>query len=133
MAPQPKYFQTRHLHDLQNGGNKMQFSTDLPSGVKAVLEHIESGKKLSPNVSKKADAAFMASLKRQDRDRYDRLIENMQRRAYASLRKPTPVREDRAESRRCAHCNLPLPADARTDAQFCDSSCRSARKRQKAA
>jgi hypothetical protein len=57
----------------------MQFSTNLPSGTRAILDHIKSGVVLSSNVSKAADIAFMQELKRTDRVRFDNLVKNMQK------------------------------------------------------
>jgi len=60
----------------------MQFSTDLPYGSKAIAEHLASGAKLKMNVSKEADAAFMAELKRTDPKRYARIERTIVRSAY---------------------------------------------------
>jgi len=54
----------------------MQFSTNHVHGTLATV-----------NVSREADAAFLAELKRTDRDRYNRLRANMERAAYRSLPK----------------------------------------------
>ena len=44
-------------------------------GVHQANEHIDSGAKLSMNVSPEADAAFMRELRREDSPRYERLDE----------------------------------------------------------
>lgn len=64
----------------------MQFSTDLPYGSKAIHQHIDSGAKLSMNVSSEADAAFMRELQREDSQRYERLVKNIQTAAIRSGR-----------------------------------------------
>jgi hypothetical protein len=106
----------------------MQLSTDLPYGSKAVMQHINSGASLAMNVSKEADSVFMAEVKRIDRTRYDRLIKNMQKDAYASL-KPKVVRYcgNVSEGRH------PLPLGIRTNAHYCDRSCQQAAYRQRVA
>jgi hypothetical protein len=42
---------------------------------------------LTPNVSREADVAFMAELKRTDLSRYNWLMDAMQKQAYANQRK----------------------------------------------
>jgi hypothetical protein len=64
----------------------MQFSTDLPYGSKAVQQHIDSGAKLSMNVTPEADAVFMRELQLEDSKRYDRLMKNIQTAAIRSGR-----------------------------------------------
>jgi len=64
----------------------MQLSTNLPYGSAAVQQHINSGAKLQMNVSAEADAAFMRELQRDDSQRYDRLIKNLQTAAIRSNR-----------------------------------------------
>jgi hypothetical protein len=64
----------------------MQFSTDLPCGSAAVQQHIDSGAKLPMNVTPEADAAFMRELQREDSQRYDRLMKNIQTAAIRSGR-----------------------------------------------
>jgi hypothetical protein len=49
--------------------------------------HLASGVPLTMNVTKDADTAYLAELKRTDRLRYDRLMEAMRKQAYANLRK----------------------------------------------
>ena len=43
----------------------MQFSSDLPCGVRAVREYIASGQSLRMNVSAEANRAFCLALKNQ--------------------------------------------------------------------
>jgi hypothetical protein len=74
------------------------------------------------NVSKEADAAFMAELKRTDQARYDCLVRNMQKEALRLRRMSQPVATTTIE-RRCQHCGLVLPSDARADSRYCDSTC----------
>lgn len=64
----------------------MQFSTDLPYGSKAIQQHIDSCAKLSMNVTPEADAAFIRELEREDSQRYDRLVKNIQTTAIRSNR-----------------------------------------------
>ena len=45
------------------------------------------GAPITSNVSRTADLAFLAELKRTDRDRYNRLLDAMQREAYRLRRK----------------------------------------------
>lgn len=59
-------------------GTHMQFSTNLPYGEKQIREHIESGANLPMNVSREADQAFMAELRRTDPKRYARLEKAIQ-------------------------------------------------------
>jgi hypothetical protein len=77
------------------------------------------------NVSKQADAMFMAELKRTDRERYDRLIRNMEREA-ARLRRLSQPGTVTTMQRRCQHCGLALPSDIRSDRQYCDGACKKA-------
>jgi hypothetical protein len=64
----------------------MQLSTNLPYGLRAVQQHIASGAKLSMNVSPEADAAFVRELQREDSQRYERLVKNIQTAAVRSGR-----------------------------------------------
>lgn len=64
----------------------MQLSTNLPCGSAAVQQHIDSGAKLSMNVSPEADAAFIRALQHEDSQRYDRLMKNIQTAALRSNR-----------------------------------------------
>jgi hypothetical protein len=73
------------------------------------------------NVSKEADAAFMADLKRNDKGRYDRLVANMMKEA-ARLRRLSQSDVISITST-CAHCGLRLPNGLRADARYCDSTC----------
>lgn len=56
----------------------MQFSTNLPYGGKGVRKHLESGASLPMNVSRDAEQAFMAELRRTDPKRYARLEKAIQ-------------------------------------------------------
>jgi hypothetical protein len=90
----------------------MQLSTDLPYGSKAIREHIDSGAKFSMNVSPEADAAFMRELQREDSQRYDRLMKNIQTAAIRSNRS-VKHRSHQAESMRAkagAEDNVPQAA-----------------------
>lgn len=64
----------------------MQFSSDLPCGVRAVLEYIASGQSLRMNVSKEADRAFRFDLKKADPKRWAALDAELQRDFYRRLR-----------------------------------------------
>jgi hypothetical protein len=75
------------------------------------------------NVSREANAGFMADLKREDRPRYDRLIRNIQIGA-ARMQRLQNVTE--IPQRRCEQCGLTLPSDIRADSRFCDEACKSA-------
>ena len=101
----------------------MQFSTDLPYGEKEVQKHLESKQTLPMNVSKSADQTFMSELKRTDPRRYDRLEKAI---------RVSALRQETSEPR-CQHCNLILPIDIRKDARYCDSACKKAYQRSKAA
>ena len=71
------------------------------------------------NVSREADAAFIIELKRTNPERYQNLLRNMEREA-GRLRLAQRVQPQR----RCEHCGLPLPDDLRSDAKYCDSTCK---------
>ena len=58
----------------------------VQSGL-TVEMHLASGVQLTSNVSREADAAFLAELKRSDCERYNRLVNAMQRQAYRNLPK----------------------------------------------
>lgn len=61
----------------------MQFSSDLPCGVRAVREHTASARSLTMNVSKDADRAFCLALKNSRRsNRWSNLENAMQRSFY---------------------------------------------------
>ena len=61
----------------------MQFSSDLPCGVRAVREYIASGQSLSMNVSREADRAYCLALKNSRRpERSSNLESAMQRDFY---------------------------------------------------
>jgi hypothetical protein len=95
--------------------------------VNASLQHI-----LKMNVSKEADAAFMAEVKREDPERYERLLKNMLKQAtrLRRLSQPGTVTTIR---RKCEHCRLALPPDLRSDARYCDRTCERTAKRSRAA
>jgi hypothetical protein len=101
----------------------MQLSTDLPSGPSAARNHITTRGEnpLSRNVSREADLAFMTELARTDPARYARLEKSIQTAALRQQRE-----------RRCEQCNLVLPFDTRK-ALYCDSACKKASQRSKAA
>jgi hypothetical protein len=48
---------------------------------------LKSGIPLKMNVSREADSAYLAELKRTDRLRYNRIADAMRKQAYANLRK----------------------------------------------
>jgi hypothetical protein len=98
----------------------MQLTTNLPYGEKEVRKHLESGVVVTMNVPKEADYAFMQELKRTDPKR------------YARLEKSTRVAALSTEAR-CKQCRLVLPNDVRKDALYCDSACKKAFQRSKAA
>lgn len=100
----------------------MQLSTDLPSELKAIKKYFANRGEtnLPMNVSKEADAAFVSELRRTDLARYARLRKTLDIAGYAAQRAAW------VEARRCEHCNLVLPLDIRSDAQFCDRTCQRA-------
>ena len=53
----------------------------VQSGLSLEL-HLASGVPLTVNVSREADLAYMAELKRTDRDRYSRITDAIQKRTY---------------------------------------------------
>lgn len=87
----------------------MQLSTDLTYGSKAVQQHIASGAKLSMNVTPEEDAAFMRELQREDSQRYDRLMKNIQTAAIRSGRS-VEHRSRQAESMRAKAADVPQAA-----------------------
>src|SRR6266404_7876070 len=94
----------------------MHLSTNLPSGPSAE-EHINLHRDPLPmNVSKEADAAFMAELKRADEPRYNRLVANILKVAYAQDRRTEPT------DRRCP-CGASL-AGKRQGSKWCSDTCR---------
>ena len=90
----------------------MHFSTDLPSGSKAIAEHLASGMKLKINVSQEVDTAFMAELRRTDAKRYERLYKNM-------------FVDAKADKSRCEQCGLVRPK-LRSNSVYCGRSCQQA-------
>jgi hypothetical protein len=94
----------------------MQLSTNMPSGQSAA-EHInQDPDALSMNVSKGADAAFVAELRRSDEPRYNRLVTNIQKAAYAQARRPESL------DRRCP-CGASL-VGKRHGSRWCSDTCR---------
>jgi hypothetical protein len=94
---------------------KMNLSTNLPSGL-STAEYINQDRDLLLNVSKEADAAFMAELKRTDEPRYNRLVTIIQRSAYAHDRRTEPVD-------RCCSCGASLTGK-RQGSKWCSDTCR---------
>lgn len=81
------------------------------------------------NVSREADAQFMRELERTDRPRYDRLVRNMMKEAARLRQSPEVIG---MPGRKCGHCGLVLPKDARADSpdsRYCDDACRKASSR----
>jgi len=78
------------------------------------------------NVNPEANAAFMTDLKRLDSKRHVSLIHNMEKDVFGAVRKKTA-------GKTCRHCGLLLPSDIRRDAAYCDSACKKAAQRAKAA
>lgn len=76
------------------------------------------------NVSKEADRAFMAELKRTDRQRYDRLTHILEKEG-ARLRRlaQQPATVTEITVRKCKHCGLILSPGQREDASYCDRTC----------
>jgi len=74
------------------------------------------------NVSKEADAGFMAELERTDPERYRKLIHNMLKEA-TRLRRLSQPGTVTTIPRKCGYCGLALPPDLRSDARYCDSTC----------
>jgi hypothetical protein len=89
--------------------------------VNASLQHIPR-----INVSREADIQFMRELERTDRERYDGLVRNMMKEAVRLQRLPEVIE---MPGRKCGHCGLVLPKNARTDSRYCDDACRKASSR----
>jgi hypothetical protein len=94
----------------------MQLSTNLPSGQSAVKHINQNPDPLPMNVSKDADAGFMAELRRIDEPRYNGLVANILKAAYAQARSPKPM------DRRCP-CGASL-TEKRQGSKWCSDTCR---------
>jgi hypothetical protein len=99
-----------------NRGFQMHLSTNLPSGPSAVERINQNPEPLPANVSEEADAAFIAELARTDEPRYNRLVTNIQKAAFALDRRTEPA------DQRCP-CGASLDGK-RHGSKWCSDTCR---------